>query len=73
MQVRFTGENDLAWLQILRDRDGAPMAEKRGCANYRMDPRRCDNSYAYMGHFHDFDGTIGFRCAADPLPRRRGG
>jgi hypothetical protein len=53
---------------LARDEDGAPIPDKRGGAWYtgNSETSRGDNSQ--MIHHHAFIGTVGFRCAADPMP-----
>lgn len=49
----------------LRDETGRPLIDKRGSAHYSAEPQPC--SYSSVGtHDPAFDGTIGFRCCADP-------
>jgi hypothetical protein len=44
----------------------APLADKRGGSYYSGTDWSCRNHQQYLGHLHDFSGTIGFRCALDP-------
>jgi hypothetical protein len=50
------------------DQDGRPLADKRGGAFYVGDPTWCQVEWAFLDHTHDWSGTIGFRCAAEPIP-----
>ena len=55
-----------AWL-LERSKDAnAPMADKRGGSYYSGTDIACRSDQAFLGHLHDFSGTIGFRCAMDP-------
>lgn len=57
-----------AWL-LERTKDAnAPMADKRGGSYYSGTDVACRTDQAFLGHLHDFTGTIGFRCAKDPRP-----
>lgn len=57
------------YVYLLYSEEGMPVPDKRGGAYY------VGNSYAYSNpasqriHTHDFDGTIGFRCASDLIQR----
>lgn len=51
-----------------RARDGEPFTSKRGCAYYTGSAHACSNQAVSHEHPPDFDGTIGFRCASDPIP-----
>ena len=60
--------DDAYWLTLRADDDGARIPDKRGCAYYT-----CEGDLATLGvssveHNHDFHGTVGFRCVAEPLP-----
>lgn len=44
----------------------APMADKRGGSYYSGTDIACRSDQSFLGHLHDFSGTIGFRCAMDP-------
>lgn len=46
--------------------DGDPITDKRGCAWYVGGEGGCGVDIGYRGHPHDFDGSIGFRCATAP-------
>ncbi len=46
--------------------EGATIPDKRGCAWYAGDPSYCSLGAASYAHLPDFDGTIGFRCVAEP-------
>lgn len=69
IQLIPMGDGTVLWTRLLRGEDNRPVPDKRGGAYY------VGNSYAYQNsasqriHFHDFSGTIGFRCAAPPIPR----
>jgi hypothetical protein len=55
-----------AYVRVLWEADGLPVADKRGCGWYTGDAVNCTASKAGLGgHFHDFEGTVGFRCVAD--------
>jgi len=54
-------------LRVRVDVDGSPLTAKVGCAWYVGQPDGCRLSERFVGHPHDFQGTIGARCAADPL------
>lgn len=56
-----------ARLLLLKDHDGAPITDKRGGAYYTGTAKANSTHDPYLGHFHDFTGTIGFRCVCDPL------
>jgi len=51
------------------DEDGQPIPAKMGCAHYTGNEGGCRLSVVNLNHTHDFNGTIGFRCASEPLPR----
>ncbi|MED5374157.1 MAG: SUMF1/EgtB/PvdO family nonheme iron enzyme [Myxococcota bacterium] len=51
-------------VRLLHEDDGVPFTDKRGGAWYSGGA--ATNHEAYNGHYHDFDGTIGVRCAALP-------
>jgi hypothetical protein len=55
--------------RVMVERDSQPFADKRGGAYYTS-ATSCavDEEGGYLGHHHDFDGTIGFRCALDAIP-----
>lgn len=53
-------------VRVRPDQDGQPITAKVGCAWYTGVPDGCTNEGAFFGHPHDFTGTIGLRCAADP-------
>jgi hypothetical protein len=57
-----------AHLRLRRDRDGAPMPDKRGCAFYVG--QRC--TLQKQAFHHDATATlsVGFRCASPRLPSR---
>ncbi|MCB9742093.1 MAG: SUMF1/EgtB/PvdO family nonheme iron enzyme [Alphaproteobacteria bacterium] len=55
-----------AGIRVTWEDDGAPLTDKRGCAHYTGTANGCQLFSAYHGHVHDFDGSIGFRCVADP-------
>jgi hypothetical protein len=56
------------WRALLRsDDDGAPIPDKRGCAYYTCEGDAATTTQLSRTHNHDFRGTIGFRCAADPF------
>jgi hypothetical protein len=55
-------------LLLLANQDGVPLADKRGGAYYVGDPSWCQVEWAFLDHTHDWSGTIGFRCASEPLP-----
>ncbi len=55
-----------AYIRILAEADGLPVPIKRGCGYYSGQPSTCTTSRSNLaGHFHDFRGTIGFRCVLD--------
>ncbi len=58
----------LYYLRVASGRDGEPFTSKRGCAYYTGAPQACPVSALTHEHPPGFDGTIGFRCAADPIP-----
>lgn len=53
-----------ARLVVARELDARPLTDKRGCAWYVGGA--CSLDAAFYGHTHDFEGSIGVRCAADP-------
>ncbi len=55
-------------LAVSRESDGAPVADKRGGSFYSVEEPTCMTSQ--LVHFHDTHGTIGFRCACDPISDR---
>lgn len=62
------GEPTAAWrIRLRAEDDGFPVPDKRGCAHYVGPVEQCDLQLRGYGHAHDFDGSIGFRCVADPL------
>jgi len=57
-------EEGPGYFRVLWEADGLPVAEKRGCGWYTGQPHLCTNDKGDIGgHFHDFEGTVGFRCA----------
>ncbi len=59
-------EDGPALVRVLHAADGLPVPDKRGCAWYTGQPWTCTNQKRSVGdHFHDFQGTIGFRCVED--------
>jgi hypothetical protein len=58
---------EAAPLVVRLEEDGQPITAKVGCAWYAGNAEGCRNSARFIGHPHDFNGTIGFRCATDPL------
>ncbi len=54
-------------LLLLPEEDGRPVPDKRGCAYYVGGAYDCSTYSSHLVHFHDFDGTIGFRCVCDPI------
>ena len=58
---------DRAPLTVRLSEDGEPVAAKVGCAWYTGGPEGCPISARFVGHPHDFNGTIGVRCSADPI------
>ncbi len=61
------GDLQLA-LHLDRARDGEPFTSKRGCAYYTGTADMCTTQAVSHEHPPDFDGTIGYRCASDPIP-----
>ena len=55
-----------AWVMVLDRFDGEPMADKRGGSHYSGTITGCRNDQPFLGHLHDFDGSIGFRCVWSP-------
>jgi len=56
-----------ALLRVMVEWDGHPLAEKVGGAHYvRHESCRIDGDGDHS-HHHAFNGTIGFRCVAEPL------
>lgn len=53
-----------AHVYLARDLDGKPLTNKQGCAWYTGGS--CTMSSSFYGHTHDFEGSIGVRCSADP-------
>lgn len=53
-----------AHVYLARDLDGKPLTNKQGCAWYTGGS--CTTSASFYGHTHDFEGSIGVRCSADP-------
>lgn len=47
--------------------DGAPVPDKRGCADYAGSTATCRGSDAALAHPHDFGGTIAARCVGPPI------
>ncbi len=66
---RIDGVEDaeIAPLVMLHEEDGAPVTAKVGCAWYAGTASGCSNTDRFLGHPHDFGGTIAMRCAADPF------
>ena len=56
-----------AVLVLRDDEDGQPMTDKRGGAFYVGTPESYRTDIPYLGHPYDFSGTIGFRCASEPV------
>lgn len=55
---------------LLTLEDGNPIPDKVGVAYYTGDPRACLSMQSLQQvHFHDFDGTIGYRCVTEPVLR----
>jgi hypothetical protein len=54
-------------LLLLWEADGAPVPEKRGCAYYTGNELSCSLTSVSLDHLYDFQGTISFRCVAEPL------
>ena len=52
-------------LYVLSSSEGASIPDKRGCAWYVGVPEFCTLKATNFHHMHDFQGTIGFRCASD--------
>ncbi len=52
---------------VLEEQDGAPITDKRGGAYYVGDPTVCRVEAFFLEHTHDWNGTIGFRCASEPI------
>ncbi|HCH65385.1 MAG TPA: hypothetical protein DFR83_21445 [Deltaproteobacteria bacterium] len=61
-------EVDQATITVRWSEDGAPITAKVGCAYYSGGPGGCGTDGWFSGHPHDFKGTIGVRCSADPVP-----
>ena len=75
LPVRFEPVDESAprgeWRAMLRSADeGAPIPDKRGCAYYTCEGDVATTTQLSRTHNHDFRGTIGFRCAADPYLTR---
>lgn len=49
------------------DEDGAAIPAKVGCAWYTGSGGACAADQYTLEHTRDFDGTIGLRCASDPI------
>lgn len=59
------------WAVTLRAADdGSALTDKRGCAYYTCPPEAQDLHVPVHEHPHDFRGSIGFRCVADPYTAR---
>jgi hypothetical protein len=58
---------ETAPLRVQLESDGAPLTAKVGCAWYTGPPEGCSTRAWFFGHPADFHGTIGLRCAADPV------
>lgn len=56
--VHFTSDDE---------REGMPFTSKRGCAYYAGTAEQCPATYLSHEHPHDFNGTIGMRCASAPF------
>lgn len=54
---------DQAPLVVRLGEDGQPVTAKVGCAWYTGTAAGCRTRDRFFGHPHDFDGTIGLRCA----------
>lgn len=50
-------------LRVRLEEDGQPITAKVGCAWYTGTPSGCRTLDRFFGHPHDFDGSIGLRCA----------
>jgi len=50
------------------DEDGGAVPAKVGCAWYTGSGTACGADVYTLEHTRDFDGTIGLRCASDPIP-----
>jgi hypothetical protein len=59
--------SDRARLRIMTERDGQPITAKVGGAYYTSVDTCRLTEQPFTGHQHDFDGTIGFRCASPPI------
>lgn len=58
------------WRATLRVADeGARIPDKRGCAFYTCEGDQATTTAISREHLHDFHGSVGFRCVADPLTR----
>ena len=55
-----------ARIRVRTEDANAPLADKRGGSYYSGTDWSCRNHEQYLGHLHNFSGTIGFRCALDP-------
>jgi len=53
---------------VLWRAEGATVPDKRGCAWYTGSEFGCALAPGSLDHLHDFVGTIGFRCVAEPVP-----
>lgn len=62
------GAKSFVGFQLRTEEDGAAIPAKVGCAWYTGSGNGCRNEVYTLEHTRDFDGTIGLRCAADPLP-----
>jgi len=63
----ITASETDALLQPLYEWEGAPLTEKVGGANYTPAGTCATDGSSFIAHPHSFDGTIGFRCASDPI------
>ena len=54
---------DTAPLRMRPEEDGQPVTAKVGCAWYTGTAAGCRTFDRFFGHPHDFDGSIGLRCA----------
>jgi hypothetical protein len=64
LPVDLVREADRLVLRLHPDGDGGLVPDKRGCGYYTFGSVNCSLDKSGVGdHFHDHDGTIGFRCA----------
>ncbi|MCP4810161.1 MAG: formylglycine-generating enzyme family protein [Proteobacteria bacterium] len=57
----------LGVLTVREDQDGTPRTDKRGGAYYAGSAYGTASGAGFLAHVPEFDGTISFRCASEPL------